>query len=54
MSTLSHFKVDIFPSDIQGLIWIPFEKSIADAKNTLASSLQKAGFPIDIDALSAE
>ena len=42
------------PSDINGLIYIPFEKSVQEAKNKLAASLQKAGFYIDIENLSAE
>ena len=41
------------PSDIDGLIWIPFTASVQDAKNKLAASLQKAGFYIDIESLSA-
>jgi len=42
------------PSDINGLIYVPFEKSVQEAKNKLAASLQKAGFYIDIENLSAE
>ena len=42
------------PSDINGLIYIPFEKSVQEVKNKLAASLQKAGFFIDIEHLSAE
>jgi predicted nucleotide-binding protein len=42
------------PSDIHGLIYIPFKNSVQDAKNKLAASLQKAGFYIDIEHLSAE
>ena len=42
------------PSDIHGLIYIPFHKSVQEAKNKLAASLQKAGFYIDIEHLSAE
>lgn len=41
------------PSDINGLIYIPFQNSVQEAKNKLAASLQKAGFYIDIEALSA-
>jgi len=41
------------PSDIQGLIYIPFENSVQEAKNKLAASLQKAGFYIAIESLSA-
>ena len=42
------------PSDIHGLIYIPFAESVQEAKNKLAASLQKAGFYIDIEHLSAE
>jgi predicted nucleotide-binding protein len=42
------------PSDIKGLIYIPFQNSVQEAKNKLAASLQKAGFYIDINSLSAE
>lgn len=42
------------PSDINGLIYIPFNNSIQEAKNKLAASLQKAGFYIDIEHLQAE
>ncbi|HCS54360.1 MAG TPA: hypothetical protein DIW81_22730 [Planctomycetaceae bacterium] len=42
------------PSDINGLIYIPFENSIQETKNKLAASLQKAGFYIDIEHLQAE
>ena len=42
------------PSDIAGLIYIPFKDSVQEAKNKLAASLQKAGFYIDIEHLSAE
>ncbi len=42
------------PSDINGLIYIPFQKTVQEAKNKLAAGLQKAGFYIDIEHLSAE
>jgi Predicted nucleotide-binding protein containing TIR-like domain len=42
------------PSDISGLVYIPFQNSVQEAKNKLAASLQRAGFYIDINALSAE
>ena len=42
------------PSDINGLIYISFSSSVQEAKNKLAASLQKAGFYIDIEHLSAE
>jgi len=42
------------PSDINGLIYISFQNSVQEAKNKLAASLQKAGFFIDINSLSAE
>jgi predicted nucleotide-binding protein len=42
------------PLDINGLMYIPFQNSVQECKNKLAASLQKAGFFIDINALSAE
>lgn len=42
------------PSDIEGLIYIPFKDKISEAKNKLAAAMQKAGFQIDIEKLSAE
>jgi predicted nucleotide-binding protein len=42
------------PSDINGLIYIPFQQSVQEVKNKLAATLQKAGFYIDIEHLSAE
>lgn len=36
------------PSDIDGLLYIPFNKDVMEAKNKLASSLQNAGFSIQI------
>ena len=42
------------PSDINGLIYIPFQKTVQETKNKLAAGLQKAGFYIDIEHLSAE
>ncbi len=42
------------PSDINGLIYIAFKDSVQETKNKLAASLQKAGFYIDIENLSAE
>lgn len=41
------------PSDINGLIYISFKNSISETKNKLAAALQKAGFHISIEALSA-
>ena len=40
------------PSDIEGLIYIPFSDSVDDAKNSLAANLQKAGFDIQIEDLN--
>ena len=40
------------PSDIDGLIYIPFSNNIEDAKNLLAENLQKAGFDIRIEDLN--
>lgn len=42
------------PSDISGLIYIPFNNSIDEVKNKLAANLQKAGFYIDIESLQAD
>ncbi len=36
------------PSDIDGLIYIPFSNHIQEAKDSLAANLQKAGFDIQI------
>ena len=40
------------PSDIDGLIYIPFFNHVDDAKNSLASNLQNAGFNIRVEDLS--
>lgn len=40
------------PSDIDGLIYIPFSNHVDDAKNELASNLQNAGFNIRVEDLS--
>lgn len=42
------------PSDINGLIYISFKDHVSEAKTKLASVLQKAGYEISIEALSAE
>ena len=42
------------PSDINGLIYIAFKNHVAEVKTRLASVLQKAGYEISIEALSAE
>ena len=39
------------PSDIDGLLYISFKDHVDEAKNKLASNLQKAGFSIQIDDL---
>ncbi len=39
------------PSDIDGLLYIPFRDHVNDAKNLLASNLQNAGFSIQIEDL---
>ena len=39
------------PSDIDGLLYIPFKDHVNDTKNVLASNLQKAGFSIQIGDL---
>lgn len=36
------------PSDINGLIYIPFNQSVKEAVNDLAATLQEAGFSIDV------
>lgn len=39
------------PSDIDGLIYLPFKNHIDEVKNHLAANLQKAGFPIQVEDL---
>ena len=39
------------PSDIDGLLYIPFSNHIDEAKNLLAANLKKAGFAIEVDDL---
>ena len=39
------------PSDIAGLIYLPFQERVDEAKNHLAANLQKAGFPIQVEDL---
>jgi len=39
------------PSDIDGLLYIPFSDHIDEAKNSLAANLKKAGFAIEVDDL---
>ena len=41
------------PSDIDGLLYIPFEDHVDEVKNKLASNLQKAGFLIRIEDLDS-
>jgi predicted nucleotide-binding protein len=41
------------PSDIHGLVYIPFQKHVSEAKQTLAAELQEAGFQINIKDLVA-
>ena len=36
------------PSDIDGLIYIPFNETVGEAANSLGAALASAGFPIDI------
>ena len=36
------------PSDIDGLIYIPFQSKVAEAANTLGAALATAGFEIDV------
>jgi predicted nucleotide-binding protein len=42
------------PSGINGLIYIPFQNHVREAKAKLAAALQNAGFQISVAALSAE
>lgn len=42
------------PSDINGLVYIPFKEKVSEVKTKLASVLQKAAYEISIEALSAE
>lgn len=37
------------PSDINGLIYLPYESDVHEVKDKLASALKKMGFDIDID-----
>jgi len=39
------------PSDIQGLIYIPFEKNVEDGKVSLAKEMQRNGYIIDVSKL---
>lgn len=39
------------PSDIQGLIYIPFADTVEDAKLTLAKEMEKQGLPVDLRKL---
>jgi predicted nucleotide-binding protein len=39
------------PSDIEGLLYIPFEESVFDIRDRLAAELQEAGFNINIKDL---
>jgi len=39
------------PSDISGLIYIPFKNHVDEAKMMLSGCLQDAGFSIDIKGL---
>jgi predicted nucleotide-binding protein len=42
------------PSDINGLIYIPFTTSINEVVRKLFVALHKAGLPVDVEGLSAE
>lgn len=39
------------PSDIDGLIYIPFKDNVEDAKLSLAKEMQKNGYTLDIEKL---
>ena len=41
------------PSDVDGLLYIPFSEHVDEAKNALAANLQKAGFSINIEDLNS-
>lgn len=41
------------PSDIHGLVYIPFQKRVSEVKQRLAAELQEAGFQINIKDLLA-
>jgi len=41
------------PSDIHGLVYIPFQKHVSEVKQRLAAELQEAGFHINIKDLLA-
>ncbi|NNC01875.1 DNA-binding protein [Corallococcus exiguus] len=41
------------PSDINGLIYMPFNNSVDEVKNKIFGALHKAGFALKIDALAA-
>lgn len=42
------------PSDIHGIIYIPFTTSISEVKSKLFVALHTAGLPVDVAGLSAE
>jgi predicted nucleotide-binding protein len=37
------------PSDIQGLLYLPFKDDVAEVKFTLAKEMQAAGYDIRVD-----
>ena len=60
LSTLGRKRVAILhkgevelPSDIHGLVYIPFQKHVSEVKQRLAAELQEAGFHINIKDLLA-
>ena len=60
LSTLGRKRVAILhkgevelPSDIHGLVYIPFQKHVTEVKQRLAAELQEAGFHINIKDLLA-
>lgn len=60
LSTLGRRRVAILhkgdvelPSDINGLVYIPFKKHVSEVKQRLAAELQEAGFNINIKDLLA-
>ena len=39
------------PSDIDGLIYIPFKDNVEETKVSLAKEMQRNGYPLDIEKL---
>ncbi len=39
------------PSDIEGLIYIPFKENVEETKVSLAKEMRRNGYPLEIDKL---